>query len=278
MNQIAGDLSDSQLLQLLDAALSISQSLSWNTAVDPDLLRVGLPSLCMALSKRGFRRCVQPLVLSMEESLLHEDWKVQYSSNYKHKLRTCVLECKENLTMPDISAAWRQYLDDFPLGRDDEYEVFSDPVAALIRNGSVSLRDVEDMLVETIKQTIVTKKPWPARQMVLEGTLRFTPRLKRALGYKKGGMFSILVRAHLALMLAKLPETSNQPDTVARLLSPRSGLLLDEQSDACLRDMWIEAVVLSSSEIVRETRGAKMSRFLGPLSASVVARLRRRLR
>ncbi|KAJ1561291.1 hypothetical protein HK405_004360 [Cladochytrium tenue] len=82
-------------------------------------------------------------------------------------------------------------------------------------------------------------------------------------------------------MVATLPEAYFCPSpasAVARLLSPRSGLLLDAQSDACLRDMWVEAVVLGRSRIVWETRCAKMSKLLVPLSASVVTRLRRRLR
>ncbi|KAJ1562863.1 hypothetical protein HK405_006757 [Cladochytrium tenue] len=78
--------------------------------------------------------------------------------------------------------------------------------------------------------------------------------------------------------LAIIPETFFPQIDVARLLSPRSGLSLDAQTDACLRDLWVETVVLGSSKIVCETRGAKMCSFLGPLSAGVVARLRRRLR
>ncbi|KAJ1569045.1 hypothetical protein HK405_010585 [Cladochytrium tenue] len=90
-------------------------------------------------------------------------------------------------------------------------------------------------------------------------------------------MFSVLGRPLLALMVADISESYTPPDAVARLLSPRSGLSFDALSDACLRDLWVEAVVLSSSRIVCQTRGTKMRRFLGPLSASVVARLRRRL-
>ncbi|KAJ1560443.1 hypothetical protein HK405_007071 [Cladochytrium tenue] len=273
MNQIAGDLSDSQLLQLLDVGLSVSQSHSWATTVDPDLLRVGLPALCMALCQRGLKRRVQPLVRSMQERLLHEDWKDHYDSNFKHQLRICVLECKENLTMPDITAAWRQYLDRFPFARDDEHEVFSGPVAALIRDGRVSLREVEDMLVESIEHAIATGKSGQR-----EGTLRFTRRLKRALGYNNGGMFSVLGRRLMALVMAKIVEVFCPPDAVARLLSPQSGLLLDAQFDACLRDLWVEAVVQNGGIIVSDSSGTKLRRFLSPLSAAVVARLRRRLR
>ncbi|KAJ1552727.1 hypothetical protein HK405_010228, partial [Cladochytrium tenue] len=281
IKQIADDLSDSQLLQLLDVGLSVSESLSWATSVDPDLLRVGLPALCMALSKRGLKRRVQPLVRSLEEHLLHEDWKGECDYNYKHKLRTCVLECKEDLVMPDISAAWHQYLDHCPYSYNDEHEVFSGPVVALIRDGRVSLRDVEDMLVETVEQAASQKsksKSWTATRKPLKEILRFTRRLKCALGCHVDGTFSVLGRPLLALIVARVSDTSFPQLDIARLLSARSGLSLDAQSDACLRDLWVEAVVLGCSKSVCQTRGTKMRSFLGPLSASVVARLRRRLR
>ncbi|KAJ1544723.1 hypothetical protein HK405_008423 [Cladochytrium tenue] len=91
-------------------------------------------------------------------------------------------------------------------------------------------------------------------------------------------MFGILGRRLLALVMAKIAEMYSPPDVVARLLSPRSGLLLDAQFDASLRDLWVEAVVQNCGIIVSESSGTKLRRFLGPLSAGVVARLRRRLR
>ncbi|KAJ1549462.1 hypothetical protein HK405_002834 [Cladochytrium tenue] len=238
-----------------------------------DLLRVGLPALCMALSKRGLKRRVQPLVRSLEEHL-HEDWLGKSIYNYKHKLRTCVLECKENLAMPDILAAWRQYLDDC-YAYDDEHEVFSGPVAALIQDGRVSLRDVEEMLVETVEQAMTSQKSWTSSRKPIREILSFTRRLKCALGCHIDGTFSVLGCPLLALIVARIPNTYFPQLDIARLLSPRSGLSLDAQSDACLRDLWVEAVILGSSKSVCQTRGAKMRSFLGPLSAGVVARLRR---
>ncbi|KAJ1557173.1 hypothetical protein HK405_000644, partial [Cladochytrium tenue] len=81
----------------------------------------------------------------------------------------------------------------------------------------------------------------------------------------------VLGRPLLALMMDELAEIYDPLGVVALLLSPRSGLSLDAQSDAYLRDLWVEAVVLDRSKIVCETRGAKLRGFLGPLSASVVA-------